>query len=73
MRDLSIILPPPQLVCSRAWEAAWVLVDEFPDRLADDRGGGEARHILRTGPGHLTWSQCSAIFRLFGRQVERRT
>jgi hypothetical protein len=72
MSDLSTAIPPPELVCGRAWECAWVLVDEFPDRLADDRDGRAARHILRTEAGRLTWSQCGATFRLFARQVGRR-
>jgi hypothetical protein len=68
----AIIIPPPELICTRAWECSWVLANDFPDRLADDRGGGEARHILRTEPGRLTWSQCGAMFRLFTRHVELR-
>jgi hypothetical protein len=73
MSDLSVIISPPELVRSRAWECALVLVGEYPDRLADDRHGDNASLVLRSGPGRLTWGQIGAMFRLFGRQVEPRT
>jgi len=73
MNNLSAVIPPPAWVCGRAWEIAYVLAEDFPDRLLDDREGGVARSIARGAPDRLTWLQAGAMFRLFTRLVERRS
>jgi hypothetical protein len=73
MSNFSAAVPPPAWVCGRAWECAYVLAEDFPDRLLDDREGGAARNIARGAPDRLTLLQAGAMFRLFGRQVEQRS
>jgi hypothetical protein len=60
-------------VFGRAWELAFVLTEDFPDRLLDDREGGAAWSIVRREPDRMTRHQAGAMIRLFNRQIERRS
>lgn len=72
MPDLDAVITPPRLVRRRAWECAFVLSEEYLDRVLDDRGSTNARHVLRSGPDRVSWRQAGAMFRLFNRLVGRR-
>jgi hypothetical protein len=71
--SISTIIPVPPAVRDRTWELAWVLTQEFADRLLDDRGGGDARRVVRADPARVDWGQAGTMRRLFSRLVEVRT
>lgn len=73
MNNLSAVMPPPAGVFGRAWEIAFVLTEDFPDRLLDDREGAAVWSIVRRAPDRMTRRQAGALFRLFNRQVEQRS
>jgi hypothetical protein len=70
--SISVVIPPPPTVRDRTWELAWVLTQEFADRLLDDRGGGEASRVVRADPDRVDWNQAGSMHRLYGRLVETR-
>lgn len=71
--NISALIPPPESVRCAAWECALVLIEEFSDRLRNDRERRDAGYVRRAGPDRLSRVPVGRIFRLFGRLVETRT
>lgn len=64
-------VPPPFEVQQRAWECAYMLREEFADRLSlEHRIYVEV--VYRTPADGLGWHECARMFVLYGQHVEVR-
>ena len=65
------IVSPPSIVQQRAWEAAYMLREYFPDRLPlEHRVYVEV--VYRIGPDGIGWHEIARMFVLYGQHVEVR-
>lgn len=65
------LVPPPYEVQQRAWECAYVLREEFADRLPlESRVYVEV--VYRTPTDGLGWHECARMFVLYGEFVDVR-
>jgi hypothetical protein len=66
------IVDPPAQVQRAAWEAAVVLLTDFPDRLTVYQRV-YCQVIRARGPDRQGWAECGHALRLFNKLVEGRT
>lgn len=61
----------PEVIQRRAWECAWSLANDWPDRISIDELRYCARCIL-IGPERIEWPEAGVLLRLYRIAVEVR-
>ncbi len=64
-------VPPPFYVQQRAWERAYVLSEDFAERLTPE-GREACREVAGADPARLTWPEIGAVAHLYDAIVDRR-